>query len=265
MCPWPGSYWWALASLKTVRFDENDVQLMECQLERAAISPEDRANLHYALGKGHDDTGNYEKSIRHYAAGNALRARDIHYQASLTTAAASRTRAVFTREVLNRPDPAGSRSSEPIFVIGLQRSGSTLVEQILDSHSAIEGLGEPSFVFQIIREDLLPMMAGTRAADPQGIETLEPSHLRAIGERYLELAALKRSTAKSFFVDKCSYNLWHLGLIHLILPNSKIIDVRRHPMACCHANFTMSFAYAPPGLISVIGYRRLLRRLRSAD
>ena len=243
LCPWSGKYWWSLASLKTVHFSANDVQLMESQVASPAVSYDDRADLHYALGRGYDDLEDYGKSVSNYAKGNALRRCDMHYDADETSALASRTSAAFTEEIFRKFDAVGSPSPQPIFVLGLQRAGSTLTEQILDSHSAIEGLGEPPFVSGIVGYDVVPR---TGADYPRGIDTIEPSDLRSMGERYLAMALRKKRTAKPFFVDKCPSNVWHLGLILLMLPNAKIIDVRRHPMACCYANFTMSFAHAPP-------------------
>jgi len=243
LCPWMGKNWWNLASLKTVRFTEEDVQLMESQLARPAVSSKDRADLHYALGKAFDDLKNYEKSFRHYARGNAIRRVGLDYDADETTAMVSRARAVFTADLFHRKAAAGCPSAEPIFVLGLQRAGSTLIEQILGSHTAIEGAGELPFVLRVVGDDVIPK---TGPDYPNGMDTLEASDLRSMGEKYLALANGKRSTARPFFVDKCPFNLWHVGLIHLMLPGARIIDARRHPLACCYANFTMSFAHAPP-------------------
>jgi tetratricopeptide (TPR) repeat protein len=243
LCPWAGNYWWNLASLKTVRFTRNDVQLMESQFARPPVSAKDRADMHFALGKAYDDIRNYERSFQHYARGNAIRRRETHYDADEIAAMVSRAKAVFTQELFQRSIAADSSTAQPIFVLGLQRSGSTLLEQILDCHSAIEGAGELQCVHRIVGDDVMPRSGPDY---PWGVDALEPSDLRSMGYKYLALANRKRSTGKPFFVDKHPFNLWHVDLIHLMLPNARIIDIRRHPMACSYANFTMSFAHAPP-------------------
>jgi tetratricopeptide (TPR) repeat protein len=243
LCPWNGKAWWNLASLKTFRFTGDDIQLMESQLARSTISAKDRADLHYALGKAYGDAENYERSFQNYAKGNAIRRVGMDYDADETTTMVSRNRTIFTEEFFRSRAAAGCPSREPIFVVGLQRAGSTLVEQILGSHSAIEGAGELPFVLQLFANDVTPR---TGTDYPNGMDRLEPSDLRALGEKYLALAHGRARLSRPFFVDKCPFNVWHIGLIHLMLPNARIIDVRRHPLACCYANFTMSFLHAPP-------------------
>jgi hypothetical protein len=125
----------------------------------------------------------------------------------------------------------------------MQRAGSTLVEQILGSHSQVEPAGELNTVIQLVAENVLPK---TKDLYPEGMERLEPADYKAIGERYLELAGKRRETDRRHFVDKCGYNFLHTGLLRLALPNAKIVDIRRHPLGCCYANFTVSFQYAPP-------------------
>jgi predicted Zn-dependent protease len=243
LCPSTGNNWWNLASLKTVRFTEDDVQLMEDQLARPAVSSKDRADMHFALGTAYGDIGNYGKSFQHYTRGNSIRRQDAHYDAEEITAMVSRAKAVFTQEFFEQFAGAGAPSAEPIFILGMQRAGSTLLEQILDCHSAIEGAGELRCVPRIVSEDVVPRCGPNYLRE---IDLLDPSDLRSMGDKYVALASGLRSTAKPLFVDKHPFNLWHLGLIHLMLPNAKIIDIRRHPIACSFANFTMNFAHAPP-------------------
>jgi len=243
LCPWNGKIWWNLASLKTFRFSAQEIQLMESQLANPTISALDRANLHYAFGKAYDDMENYEKSFQNYAKGNAIRRVGMDYDADETTTMVSRNRTAFTPEFFRSRAAAGCLSREPLFVLGLQRAGSTLVEQILGSHSAIEGAGELPFVLQLFANDVTPK---TGTDYPNGMESLRPDELRALGEKYLAMSRGRTTLKRTFFVDKCPFNVWHIGLIHLMLPNAKIIDVRRHPLACCYANFTMSFVHSPP-------------------
>lgn len=243
LTPGLGRVWWNLASLKTFRFSESQIAEMETQLRGSALSAESRAELHYALGKAYDDVRNYEKAFGHYSRGNALRRVALDYDPDSTSRMVSWAERVFTPELFRLRAEAGCKSREPIFVLGMQRAGSTLVEQILGSHSAMEGAGELNFILRLVAEDVMPKSGPDY---PNGMDRIEPSDLKAIGEKYLEYAATKRNLGRPYFVDKCPFNLWHVGLIHLILPNAKIIDARRHPLACCFANFTMSFAFGPP-------------------
>jgi hypothetical protein len=155
---------------------------------------------------------------------------------------AAKTKAVFSPEIFHRLGGEGCASREPIFVLGMQRSGSTLLEQILSSHSQVEGLGELNFILMLVTDEIRPKFGSDY---PNGIEKLDPAELRAIGEKYLSYVKLKRRTERPFFVDKCPYNFWHTGLIRLILPNARIVDTRRHPMACCFANYSTNFAFGP--------------------
>jgi len=242
IAPWMGSIWWSLASMKTFAFSGADIEVMETELPRTPASHH-RADMHYALGKAHGDMGNYEHSFRHYSTGNAIRRVDLTYDPDDTTEMVSRAKAVFTPELFREMGAAGHGSTEPIFVLGLQRAGSTLVEQILGSHSLIEGAGELACVLRIVGDDVMPKSGPNY---PNGMQNLSGEDFANFGEKYLQLAAVHRLQKKPFFVDKCPFNLWHTGLIHLIFPNARIIDVRRHPVGCCLANFTMSFAHAPP-------------------
>jgi tetratricopeptide (TPR) repeat protein len=238
-----GTAWWKLASMRTVRFTKADVQVMEDQLQRTPFSAEQRASLHYALGKAYGDTDEYEKSFRNYSRGNAIKRIGMNYDADETTLMVSRAEATFTPSCFQRSGGAGCDSNAPIFVLGLQRAGSTLVEQILGSHSSVEAAGELQCVLRVVGNDVMPK---TGPDYPNGMDRLDTADLRSFGEKYLALSAAKRRLGRPFFVDKCPFNLWHVGLIHLMLPNAKIIDARRHPMGCCFANFTMTFPHAPP-------------------
>jgi tetratricopeptide (TPR) repeat protein len=241
--PSRGRIWWNLACLGTFRFSDAHIAQMESALSRPPLSAEDRAELLCALGKAYDDAKDYRRAFENYARGNAIRRVSLDYNPDATSAMVVQTEGVFTPEIFRARTEAGCLSREPIFVVGMQRAGSTLVEQILGSHPQIEGLGELNFILKVAGDELRPK-SGPKY--PHGLDQLDPADLQALGEKYLSYANLKRRTGKPFFVDKCPYNFWHVGLIRLILPNAKIIDARRHPMACCFANFTMSFAFGPP-------------------
>ncbi|HEX3431598.1 MAG TPA: sulfotransferase [Rhizomicrobium sp.] len=241
--PWQGAAWWQMASLRTFRFGEADIQAMESQLGRPDLPGEDRVALHYALGKAYDDCDDYARSFQNYAKANAMRRLAVDYNPEATSALVPRCKALFTPAYFRERAGAGCDSKAPIFIIGMQRSGSTLVEQILSSHSAIEAAGEIDEIRRIIEEHVAPMCGENY---PLGVNRLGQSDLRALGEKYLELTRRHRPLGRPFFVDKCPSNFWHLGFIHSILPQARIIDARRHPVACCYSNFTMNFREGLP-------------------
>jgi tetratricopeptide (TPR) repeat protein len=239
LVPTRGRIWWNLSNLNSFRFSDEQIARMEAALSEPPTSPKDRAELHFALGKAHDDRKNHQRAFAHYSKANAILRTGANYNPDSTSALVAQTEAAFAPDIFaNR---SGAPSRDPIFVVGLQRSGSTLVEQILASHSQIEALGELNCIPMLVAEEIRP-----KRGYPTGVEKLDAADLKAIGEKYLACAKPKRRTGKPFFVDKCPYNFWHVGLIRLILPNARIIDVRRHPMACCFANFSTNFSLGPP-------------------
>jgi tetratricopeptide (TPR) repeat protein len=239
--PGYGTAWWALADLN--RFTDEDVSIMEEQLANPAIGAPERTNLYYALGKACEDVKQFEKSFQYYSKANAIRRIGTDYNPDSTTAMVSRARKVFTPELFRARKGAGHPSAEPIFVVSMQRSGSTLTEQILGSHSQIEAAGELQTMIQLVGADVMPK---TGPDYPNGTDRLAPGDLRSLAEKYLEKSRIYRTQDKPFFVDKNGYNIWQVGLIRLMFPNARIIDVRRHPIACCWANFSVSFSHAPP-------------------
>ena len=243
IAPSMGSLWWSLASTRLFTFSQADVDVMEAEIAGVPLSSQHRADMHYALGKAYEDLKDYEKSFRHYSKGNAIRRVDLRYDPEDTSDMVSRAKAIFTPHLFGEKFAAGHASTEPIFVLGLQRAGSTLVEQILGSHSKIEAAGELQSILRVVGDDVMPR---TGPNYPNGMEILSADDLRNFGEKYLQLSRIHTRHNRPFFVDKCPFNLWHVGLIHLIFPHARIIDVRRHPIGCCLANFTMSFAHAPP-------------------
>ena len=243
LSPTSGKIWWMLASLKMFRFTADELAQMEEISAHPNLSRDDRFMLHFSIGKAYDDQKDYGRSFQHYLKGNAIRRVGMHYDADQTTAMVARAESVFTRAFFEERRGLGCDSDEPIFVLGLQRAGSTLIEQILGSHSAIEPAGELQVLLQIVAEDVMPKIGDDY---PYGLERLKPADLKAMGEKYLKLASGFRPKGRPRFVDKCPYNFWHAGLIRLVLPNAKIIDARRHPLGCCYANFTMSFHFGPP-------------------
>lgn len=239
-----GDAWWSLANLKTFRFSDEDLDTMRHQLAQPKLPDEHRLHLEFAVGKALEDAAQYEASFRHYERGNAVRHAQLGYSADVTSDKVRHIRSLYTREFFEQRHGGGDGARDPIFIVGLPRSGSTLLEQILSSHSQVEGTTELPEVTSITRE--LRARAGKDAdgAAPYHdmLATLDADGLRALGRRYLERTRIHRKTDAPLFIDKMPNNFMHVGLIHLMLPNAKIIDARRHPLACCFSNFKQHFA-----------------------
>jgi Tfp pilus assembly protein PilF len=233
LAPTLGEVWWSLANLKTIRFDDADIAAMEAALAQPDVSTEDRFHLDFALGKAYEDRSQAEAACRHYAAGNALRRTTVHYDADETTRFVDDSIATFTAELFATRDEQGCPAPDPIFILGMPRAGSTLIEQVLSSHSLVEGTSELPDI---------PALARTIPNYPAGVTALSPDDLTAMGAEYLRRAAIQRRTDKPYFIDKLPNNWARTGLIRLILPNAKIIDARRHPLGCCFSNFKQHFA-----------------------
>ena len=240
--PGCGEAYWSLANLKTFRFSPEDVEAMRGQLERADISSEDRFHLHYALGKALEDEQAWEGSFEHYAEGARLRRAELPYDPDETTEKFARAKALFTAEFFAERAGWGCEAPDPIFVVGLPRSGSTLVEQILSSHSEVEGTMELAEIIAIARELGGRKRRGDAALYPEILADLDADALKALGERFLERTRIQRKSGRPFFIDKMPNNFAHIGLIQLILPQGKIVDARRHPMAACFSGFKQHFA-----------------------
>jgi len=242
LAPQLGEAWWSLANLKTVRFADEDVAVMEAQLARSDINDEDRFHLQFALGKALEDAGAHERSFGFYRAGAALRRSGINYDADSTSEHVARSRATLTPAFFAARDGWGCEAPDPVFIVGLPRSGSTLIEQILSSHSAVEGTMELPDIISIARRLGGRQSRDERSAYPEVLETLDADSCRALGEEYLDRTRIQRKLGRPFFIDKMPNNFAHVGLIRLILPRAKIIDARRHPLGCCFSAFKQHFA-----------------------
>ncbi|MGB6486873.1 MAG: sulfotransferase [Steroidobacteraceae bacterium] len=241
MEPTLGEAWWSLANLKTFRFSDADVLLMRQALGRSDLSDEDRLHFEFALGKALEDAASYEESFTHYAAGNALRRRQHGYDSGENSRFVLRSKQLLTREFFAQRAGAGAPAGDPIFIVGLPRAGSTLIEQMLASHPLVEGTMELPHLPKIARE-----LAGPRQEEEgtflKRLASLSHDELRALGERYLAETRIMRKTDAPFFLDKMPNNCMYVGLIHLVLPNAVIIDARRHPLGCCFSCFKQHFA-----------------------
>jgi tetratricopeptide (TPR) repeat protein len=238
-----GEAYWSLANLKTFRFTADEIAGMQQQLARGDLSGEDRFHFHFALGKAFEDAHDFEMSFSHYAEGNRLRRSAIQYDAERTTSSVERSRALFTAEFLASRAGAGATNPDPIFIVGLPRAGSTLVEQILSSHSQVEGTMELPDIAAIVQGLTRRGGDGAEAVRyPEVVASLDRDELRALGEQYLARTRIQRKRGTPFFIDKMPNNWAYVGLMSLMLPNAKIIDARRHPLSCCFSGFKQHFA-----------------------
>ena len=237
-----GEAWWSLANLKTYRFSSEDIATMRTQLARGSLDEEHRLHFDFALGKALEDAGEYESSFRHYEAGNRLRLQRVPYSAGETRARVAHAIKTFDAAFFAERAGWGEPSPDPIFIVGLPRAGSTLVEQILSSHPQVEGTQELPEIISLTRA--LRRRAGDDSigAYHRALVALGPDEVRALGREYLERTRIQRKTDAPFFIDKMPNNFLHLGLIRLILPNARIVDARRHPLGCCLSNFKQHFA-----------------------
>jgi predicted Zn-dependent protease len=237
-----GEAWWSLANLKTFRFEPGDLKALRDALARTDLTDEDRLHFEFALGKALEDRRDWDHSFRHYAQGNALRRKQHPYSAQENTLFVQRTKALFTAQFFAQRRGFGSPARDPIFVVGLPRAGSTLLEQILASHSQVEGTMELPDIPQIARE--LSRRDGRDEEDGffDAVSALSSEDARRLGERYLEGTRVLRKTSAPFFIDKMPNNCLYVGLIQLLLPNARIIDARRHPLGCCFSCFKQQFA-----------------------
>ena len=237
-----GDAWWSLANLKTYRFSDAELEEMRAAEAAPSTTAVDRYHLCFALGKALEDGGQYAPSFEYYARGNALKRAAGRYRPEVIEVNTRLQIEVCTPELFARHQGSGAPAADPIFIVGLPRSGSTLIEQILASHTKVEGTHELA--------DILRMVVELQGRDwqldnpryPGVLAHMSAADFRRLGEKYLHDTRSYRS-GKAYFIDKMPNNFRHIGLIHLMLPNAKIIDARREPMACCFGNLKQLFAH----------------------
>jgi cytochrome c-type biogenesis protein CcmH/NrfG len=236
-----GEAYWSLANLKTARFSDDELALMQAQLARDDITLEDRFHLDFALGKAFEDRKLWDVSFSHYAVGNQLRRSELDYDAAENSVMVDRRAVQMTPEFFASRS-GGCDAADPIFILGMPRAGSTLIEQILASHSLVEGTQELPDI-GMISQRIAGQVGDAEQADYcQGLANLTTDDRCRIGAEYISRTRIYRKTARPYFIDKMPNNWQNVALIHLILPNAKIIDARRHPMDCCFSNFKQHFA-----------------------
>ena len=236
-----GDAWWSLANLKTFRFKDTDLEAMRAEIDKSDCAREDYFHLCFALGKALEDRKQYTESFHYYLLGNNIKEKLEGYDADDTESTARRIKEVCTSELLSAVEGQGCQAPDPIFIVGLPRSGSTLLEQILASHSQVDGTKELIEIISIVRRLGGKKKKTDISLYPELLTDLSASQLNDLGQEYIDRTRIQRGAAP-FFIDKMPNNFLHVGLIHLILPNARIIDARRHPMATCFSGFTQLFA-----------------------
>lgn len=236
-----GDAFWSLANTKAYTFSEEEIAQMTRHESEAAIEAEDRIHLCFALGKAYEDRADYANSFEFYERGNALKQQSVAHKPEFLAIRASAQKTVCTEAFFAQRAQVGHDDAAPIFIVGLPRAGSTLLEQILSSHSQVDGTMElPNII------SLAQRLRGTgpqqeeRPRYPQILSELDFDYFKRFGQQFIEQTQVYRGNAP-FFIDKNPNNFFHIGLIKLILPNAKVIDARRHPMSCCFSGFKQLF------------------------
>ena len=264
-----GDAWWSLANLKTYRFTDAEVAAMQAAEAAPATAPQDKIHLGFALGKALEDRAEYAASWAHYTAANAQQRSVSRYRPEVIETNAAEQIRVCTPAFFAAREGWGDPARDPIFVLGLPRSGSTLIEQILASHPVVEGTQELPDIQRIVLElqGRDPDLDAPRY--PAALADLTRAECAAFGARYLAGTRVHRAAGRPMFIDKMPNNFRHIGLIHLILPNATIIDARRSPLACCVSNLKQLFAqgqeftYSAPDIARY--YRSYLGLMRHWD
>jgi tetratricopeptide (TPR) repeat protein len=235
-----GETYWSLANLKTYRFDDATVAEMETRAAASGANDQSVVNFRFALGKAYEDRGDYERAWDHYRRGNVSQRAQVKYDPVQTAVMNDRILGVFDAALIEKLRGAGDPDPSPIFILGLPRSGSTLLEQILATHTDVEGTSELPYVGRLATSLNLNRPDGVNY--PEATRELGPSNLSTMGRDYLARARMHRRSGASRFIDKMPNNFPNAGLIALVLPNAKIIDARRHPLDACLSNYRQLFA-----------------------
>ena len=236
-----GEPYWSLANLKTFHFGDEDLENMLGQVIPEGGDPDDQGHLAFAIGKAYEDRKNFDKSFEFYQRGNAIRRLHHRYDPKINIYDTVRQVKFFDHAFFTKRKGQGCQASDPIFIVGLPRAGSTLLEQILASHSQVEGTSELTDIIALTRK--IGDKKNIRAVSkyPEILSDMIEEDFKELGESYIETTRVQRSKTP-YFIDKMPNNFKHIGLIHSVLPNAKIIDARRHPMGGCFSGFKQLFA-----------------------
>ena len=259
-----GDAYWSLANAKSYRFTDEELERMTAVEADRATGADDRIHTCFALGKAYEDRGEFARSFEYYARGNALRQAGARHDPEHLRVRVDSQIEVCTAKFLAGRQGLGCGAPDPIFIVGLPRSGSTLLEQILSSHSQVDGTMELHNILNLARR--LRGRGGDRPGSPRYpriLTGIDDSYFRRFGEQFIEDTRAYRGSAPRF-IDKMPNNFFHIGLIRLILPNARVIDARRHPMACCFSGFKQLFGEGQEfsyGLREIGNYYRQYVRL----
>tara|TARA_R110002096_G_scaffold266710_1_gene460249 strand:+ start:40497 stop:42515 length:2019 start_codon:yes stop_codon:yes gene_type:complete len=236
-----GEVYWSMANLKIFNFEDEEVKEMEHQLENSQLNDTTEVHFRFALGKAYEDKKDYDKAWEYYHSGNELQRQLVEYDPVGHSGRHEKLRSYFTRERIKEFEGNGYPDEGPIFIVGLGRSGSTLIEQILASHSQVEGTEELAVLAKL--SDTVGRFRTDNVRYPEALDEMRPQDWRGLGLDYLEGAKRYRMTDKPIFTDKLPNNYSYVGFIHLILPNAKIINARRHPIDSCLGNYKQLFGH----------------------
>ena len=234
-----GEVYWSMANLKVFTFEKLEVRAMEQQLEREDLKASPEIHFRFALGKAYEDRRDYDRAWHYYHSGNQLQRTQIQYDLNEFELRQTKIMEVFSREFLAERAGQGCQATDPIFIVGLPRSGSTLIEQILASHSQVEGTAELPILSKIAGS--IGRYRRDNVQYPEAVRDLRAKDLKAYGAQYLDDSRRHRSTDRPYFTDKLPNNFSHIGLVSLILPNARIINTRRHPMDSCLGAYKQLF------------------------
>ncbi len=236
LAPTLGEVWWSLANLKTYSFSNDDIAAMEAAVLHPDLGQADCFHLHFALGRAYENAKDAASAFQHYTLGNELRSKELAHDPDEIGQHVDAAIALFTLSYFEKRQGWGCEAPDPIFILGMPRAGSTLIEQILASHSTVEGTMELPDIPALFRR------FGGVEQWPAGIEAMSAEQARNLGQAFLDRTRVQRKTDKPFFIDKLPNNWMSVGFILTIFPNARIIDARRHPMDCCFSNFKQHFA-----------------------
>ena len=239
--PSHGEAYYSLANLKLFNFEDADIESMEQQEVDVNLPHMNRIYFNFALGKAHEDNKLFDKAFNYYERGNAFKQASSRYKASDITEEFHSQQDVFSQAFIDSHQSSGCQAPDPIFIVGLPRAGSTLLEQILSSHSQVDGTMELPNMLALAQKLRRGERMGSKSHYPQVLTSLSAEQLTEFGQTFIDETRVHRASAP-FFIDKMPNNFRHIGLISLILPNAKIIDARRHPMGCCFSGFKQLFA-----------------------
>jgi|TARA_B110000240_G_scaffold197387_1_gene252410 tetratricopeptide (TPR) repeat protein len=231
-----GDAYWSLANTKTYRFTDDELTLMQTQLSKVDIEQDDKAHLEFALAKTYEDRKKFDNAFMHYKNGNILKNQRNHYSQAKLSERIEAQKSVFTADFFKDHQDVGDQTPDPIFIVGLPRAGSTLLEQILASHSQVDGTMELHNIL-----GLAARLSGNKSGYPSVVNEIDSKFFTRFGKQFMQDTQCYRQGA-AFFIDKMPNNFMHIGLIKTILPNAKIIDARRDPISCCFSGYKQLFA-----------------------